>query len=1217
MMNFGDQMRCIAVIICMLCVFNLKAQIAVTNNPPFDNEENVVTNVLLGDGIVASNFSSVGFANGIGYFDGFSANIGFQEGVILSTGGLEMVTGGFAGGSNVSGDSDLELALNEINLTWGVNNVTILEFDFVAESESMAFNYVFGSTEYTSFTCSSYNDIFGFFLSGPGIVGPYSNNAINLAYVPDPEGYVTYDDWLNNNNGLYTSTPVAVNTINAGSPTYTNNPTCEAIDPNFESYNIFWIDNDYSGTGWDGPNEPPDPEFTVQGITGFTTPLIAEYNDLICGETYHIKLAIADAADGALNSAVFLEANSFASPEVDISTVPNTELGNVLNIENGVLEGCGEVAIQFDRGGDMSMDLNVTIDYSGDASYGVDYEELPTELVLPAFEEQIILPINVFFDDIVEGDETLIVTISGVPVACEDVTVQDIEIIILDQDELLLELESNTITIDCLGEAIIEANISGGYPPYSYTWYSESGVVLEEDTLNNSGTISIIQSPAENTSYTLVVVDDCLDQLVTESVSVIIEDQPVSVLFEDDILLCESEFNSLVLEPNITGGIPPYSYTWFYNGSVISNELVLSSPPGEGLYQFFAEEACGGISGDEISVSFIDLAPYVELISYDVLNPAILPEACFQSILQFNLPETNNEDINLEFNLGGTADVGVDYNVDTIITIPAGEDVFFVPVSIVIDGENEGVETIEFNFPFIDACSDWPTQLTIQIYEPPTLSVELPSALNICEGEVSILEGYFSGGVGIVNYSWYHNNEIISTDMDLSTDGLEPGLYSFVAIDECGNISASSIDFSITPLPPIVTLSSNDYIDPTELYEGCGYSTLTFQMPYAYPVDTTFNYSIIGSSQFINGVDIDLLSGYVEVPAGVTLVDVDINPLFDELDEDTEVVFFDFPFSNNCNSQDYIELNINNYFPLDITVPGPQTICVGQSLLLEAEINGGVPPFTTSWNYLSNSSDSESILFDVVAGEYVATFTIQDACGLTSTSTVLVEGLDVENFVMVWPPDEVFACFGDNSELYVELEGGLPPFNFQWFLDDVEVTNPYGSYNWNGNNVLPGANQIIGTNTPYTPFIYDYSVVVTDSCSNEQTFDIEVTVEDCVLPTSFTPNGDGNNDVFWVNFGDLVEPVSLEVFNRWGSLVFRAEDYSDCAKYKSDCWDGTYYKQFGQACNEGIYYYVFTYSKPIFNVDSYDVSSVTETLFGGPHNRNEGRHRTGSLLLMR
>ena len=147
-MNFINNIRYTYVVIFLINTFQANAQIAVTNNPPFDNEQNLVTDVLLGSGIVASNFSSIGFANGIGYFDGFSANIGFQEGVILSTGGLEMVTAGFGVGSAISGDSDLELALNAINLTWDVNNVTILEFDFVAESESMAFNYVFASTEY-------------------------------------------------------------------------------------------------------------------------------------------------------------------------------------------------------------------------------------------------------------------------------------------------------------------------------------------------------------------------------------------------------------------------------------------------------------------------------------------------------------------------------------------------------------------------------------------------------------------------------------------------------------------------------------------------------------------------------------------------------------------------------------------------------------------------------------------------------------------------------------------------------------------------------------------------------------------------------------------------------------------------------------------------------------------------------------------------------------
>ena len=44
---------------------------------------------------------------------------------------------------------------------------------FEAGGDSIAFNYVFGSDEYLEWVNSSYNDIFAFFLSGPGIVGPY------------------------------------------------------------------------------------------------------------------------------------------------------------------------------------------------------------------------------------------------------------------------------------------------------------------------------------------------------------------------------------------------------------------------------------------------------------------------------------------------------------------------------------------------------------------------------------------------------------------------------------------------------------------------------------------------------------------------------------------------------------------------------------------------------------------------------------------------------------------------------------------------------------------------------------------------------------------------------------------------------------------------------------------------------------------------------------
>ena len=54
------------------------AQIVVSNNPPMNTEEYIVNNVLLGDDLNTSNYTSVGFANGIGYFDGFNSNIGFR-----------------------------------------------------------------------------------------------------------------------------------------------------------------------------------------------------------------------------------------------------------------------------------------------------------------------------------------------------------------------------------------------------------------------------------------------------------------------------------------------------------------------------------------------------------------------------------------------------------------------------------------------------------------------------------------------------------------------------------------------------------------------------------------------------------------------------------------------------------------------------------------------------------------------------------------------------------------------------------------------------------------------------------------------------------------------------------------------------------------------------------------------------------------------------------
>ncbi len=96
-----------------------------------------------------------------------------------------------------------------------------------------------------------------------------------------------------------------------------------------------------------------------------------------------------------------------------------------------------------------------------------------------------------------------------------------------------------------------------------------------------------------------------------------------------------------------------------------------------------------------------------------------------------------------------------------------------------------------------------------------------------------------------------------------------------------------------------------------------------------------------------------------------------------------------------------------------------------------------------------------------------------------------------------------------------------------------------------------------------------YSVTISNSSGCNATDSITI-VEDCIndiiIPNSFTPNGDGSNEVFNV-LGSQTELYKILVFNRWGELIFKSED-------RSLGWDGQYK---GKLAQEGIYNYIVTY----------------------------------------
>lgn len=231
----------------------------------------------------------------IGNFTGGAGtNLGITDGLILSSGEVrdagkkaQFFSNTYLNNFGTTADADLK-ALAGGNKQ--VYDKSVLEFDFVPTGPKIKFQYVFASEEYPNFVGQSFNDAFGFFLSGPGISGTFSNQAVNLATIPS------------------TSTPVSINTINNGygecQPTW---GATNFTSPTGPCKNCsYYVDNCGGQTICFG---------------GFTTVMTAEYN-VQCGQTYHIKLAVGDIGDNNWDAAIFLKKNSLQSDGIGITTNP-------------------------------------------------------------------------------------------------------------------------------------------------------------------------------------------------------------------------------------------------------------------------------------------------------------------------------------------------------------------------------------------------------------------------------------------------------------------------------------------------------------------------------------------------------------------------------------------------------------------------------------------------------------------------------------------------------------------------------------------------------------------------------------------------------------------------------------------------------------------------------------------------------------------------------
>jgi hypothetical protein len=231
-----------------------------------------------GGGVTISDAVFTGAKVSAGTFSGGADIIGFESGIILSTGNIASVAGpnNAEDSSTInssdpsSGDADLTALATGEGQTGTTYDAAVLTFSFVPNGDHVYFDFVFASEEYPEYVHSDYNDVFAFYVNGT-----------NCALVNDQ--------------------PVSINTINNANPkeSAVTRPPNVAVNPEL------YIDNSPSTDGSSPRNTQMD------GLTRVLT-CAAPVNR---GVENTLKLAIADTGDSKYDSNVFIRAGSLTTIE--------------------------------------------------------------------------------------------------------------------------------------------------------------------------------------------------------------------------------------------------------------------------------------------------------------------------------------------------------------------------------------------------------------------------------------------------------------------------------------------------------------------------------------------------------------------------------------------------------------------------------------------------------------------------------------------------------------------------------------------------------------------------------------------------------------------------------------------------------------------------------------------------------------------------------------
>jgi hypothetical protein len=523
---------------------NSFAQLTVVNN----NNPTQLAQVLAGSGVTVSNATINCPAAALGTFNnGNSTNLGLNSGVVLTTGTVAAIpqgNGAFASTDNTNGS---DANLNAI-ASAATQDVCVLTFQIVPQGNQLRFDYVFGSEEYPEYVCSNFNDVFGFFITGPNPGGP-AYNANNIALIPG------------------TGTSVAINTVNSGTPGAGYSAGgCQSL-----AYSGYYVNNGGNSIVYDG----------------FTTVFTSIISVVPC-QTYTLKLAIGDVGDGVYDSGVFLEASSFTSQTA-------TVVGSIVDpAYNTMFEGCvgGQFSITIPNLASSSTAISYTM--SGTAANGVDYTNLSGTAYVNPGSSTALVYVDPITDGITEPLETVTLTVlnpcNGQPIGSATINLVETPNI----DATVVPTSSI-----CAGTQV-QLNATGA-PFNNYTWSPPAEV-------SNSSIANPTSTPTVTTTYTVsTTFGTCVrtDQVTVDVINLQSQAQglPTNNVCPND---------TAQIGVGTTGQTGPLTYVWSPSATLQNDtaQITEAYPSGTTTYNVTVTDVNSGCTDtSSVTINVYNLVP--------------------------------------------------------------------------------------------------------------------------------------------------------------------------------------------------------------------------------------------------------------------------------------------------------------------------------------------------------------------------------------------------------------------------------------------------------------------------------------------------------------------------------------------------------------------------------------------------------------------------------